>query len=86
LERLGILVGYKKRKYERFLSAGEIRIADFNKEFISYEDAKLFIKKLGIFKYNDWKNYKKIHKIKDIPTHIERVYSDKYINWKTFIE
>lgn len=76
---------YLKRKYKKFLESGDIKIANQNKEFLSYEDAGNFIKELEIKKYSEWRKYQKEHKITNIPTFLQRTYKDEYKNWKVFI-
>lgn len=74
---------YLKRKKEKFDISGNIKIASFNKQFISYNDAKSFIKELGIKTYRGWKKYKKENKIENIPSNME--YYEQYKGWKDFI-
>lgn len=74
---------YLKRKKEKFDKSGDIKVASFNKEFISYNEAKSIIKELGIKKYREWRKYKKENKIENIPSNME--YYDQYKGWKEFI-
>lgn len=76
---------YLKRKYEKFVKSGEIRIASFNKEFLSYKEASNFIKQNNIKKQKDWKVFKSQNKIDNIPSNPDSVYKNKgWVNWKSF--
>lgn len=74
---------YLKRKKEKFDKSGSIKIATFNKIFLSYDESRYYIKNLGINTYRDWRKYKKINKIDNIPSNIS--YYNEYKNWKDFI-
>jgi hypothetical protein len=75
---------YLKRKYEKFVLSGDIKVANFNKQFLSYQEAKKFIKSKGINGYREWRNYKKTNNIENIPSNPDKIYKE-YKNWKNFI-
>jgi len=74
---------YLRRKKEKFDDVGEIRIATFNKEFMTYEESRKYIKSLGITKYKEWRKYKKNNKIENVPSNPDRY--DEYTGWKDYI-
>jgi hypothetical protein len=76
---------YLKRKYDKFVDSGKIKIAPQNKKFLSYEEASEFIRKTGITNFSKWSEYRKDHEIDYIPTYFKRTYKDKWINWKIFV-
>lgn len=43
-----------KRKRDKFMSIGEINIATYNRKFLPYKKARLFVRKLGLKKWKDW--------------------------------
>jgi hypothetical protein len=63
--------------------AGNFKIASFNKEFLSFEDSRIFIKSNNIRTYRNWKKFKKINKIDNIPSNMD--YYECYTGWKDFI-
>lgn len=71
------------RKKDKLFDAGDIKIASFNKVFLSYNESKSFIKTIGIKKYKEWKKYKKDNKIDNIPSNME--YYKEYTSWYDFI-
>lgn len=73
---------YLKRKKEKFEKSGDIKIATFNKKFLTYNESKIYIKNLGIKTYRSWRIYKKNNEV-DIPSNMD--YYDEYTNWKDFI-
>lgn len=76
---------YLKRKYDKFVDSGDIKIAPQHIKFLSYEEAGEFIRTTGITNISRWLEYRKEHKINNIPSYPKRTYKEKYINWKTFI-
>lgn len=75
---------FLKRKYEKFKLSGEIKVASFDKKFLSYIDAGIFMRKNNINTYRQWRKYKKENKIIDIPSSPGVVYKE-YTNWSNFI-
>jgi len=73
---------YLKRKKEKFEKSGDIKIATFNKKFLTYNESKIYIKNLEIKTYRSWRIYKKNNEV-DIPSNMD--YYDEYTNWKDFI-
>ncbi len=77
---------FLKRKYEKFIGGGLIKIASFNLEFLNYGDAQKFVREKGIKKYKEWRKYKKDHNVVNIPANCEVIYKDKgWIDWETFV-
>lgn len=74
---------YLKRKKEKFDLAGDIKIASFNKKFLSYQESKIYIKNLGIKTYRAWRNFKKENKIENIPSDVSKY--KEYLCWSDFI-
>ena len=75
---------YIKRKYDKFVLAGDVKLStnDVSSLFMNYEDAKLYIKSLGIKRYRKWREYKKENNI-NIPSNLD--FYDDYLNWRDFI-
>ena len=49
---------------------------------LPFEDARLFVHRLGLKKQKEWREYcKSGRKTSDIPTHPERAYKDEWISW-----
>jgi len=71
--------------YGDFLGTG--RIANQNKTFISYEEAKKHISKLNIKSETEWRDYIKTNKnINNIPSSPENTYKNKgWIGWGDFL-
>jgi hypothetical protein len=74
---------FLKRKYDKFILAGNLKIASFNKEFLSFNESRIFIKNNDIKTYRNWKKFKKINKIDNIPSNMD--YYECYTGWKDFI-
>ena len=58
---------------------GTNKIADQFKEYLSFEEARNFMKENGILSYNEWKIFRKEKKIEKIPFKLERTY---FANWQ----
>jgi hypothetical protein len=57
---------------------GTYFIANHKRKFRSYDDARDFVRKLGLESQNEWKRYcKSGQKPNDIPTHPDRTYRNK---------
>ena len=57
-----------ERKYNKFIEAGEITIANKDRDFLSYEDAKKYVNKLNIKSHIEWLKYAKTERPKNIPS------------------
>ena len=67
-----------------FLGTGSI--ANYNRTFMSYEDAKAFVQGLGIKSFTEWREYcKSGKKPEDIPTTPEQVYKSEWNGWADFL-
>ena len=68
-----------------FLSTGNI--ANKDKFFMSFKDAKIFVKKLNLKSETEWRKYKKtLNFPNDLPRKPEKVYKNKgWISWKDFL-
>ncbi len=69
--------------YGDWLGTG--RIATFNKKYRRYEEARKFVIKLGLKRFNEWQEFcKSGKKPDDVPSRPERTYKDK--GWKSWKE
>lgn len=75
---------FLKRKYDKFILSGDIKIASFNKDFLSYKEAGLFMNVNNITKYRQWRKFKKDNRIENIPSSPDSVY-EEYTTWGNFI-
>ncbi len=66
---------------------GTGKIADINKEFRPFEEARKYVHKLNIKTWNEWRQYYKSgKKPDDIPTSPDRTYKDKgWISWNDWL-
>ena len=61
---------------------GTARIANQDRQYLTFEDAKKFVQTLGLKNLEDWRKYAKSeNKPKDIPTNPHNVYK---LEWKSF--
>jgi len=73
-----------KRKYNKFILAGNIKVASFDKEFLSFKEAGIFMRNNNITKYRQWRKFKKARRIENIPASPDSVY-EEYTTWDKFI-
>jgi hypothetical protein len=79
-----------QKSYEEFQSWGDFlgtgKIANQNREFLSYERAKDEVRKLGITTLRKWQNAVSIGSIpKNIPTLPSRTYKKEWMGWGDFL-
>lgn len=61
---------------------GTNRIANQNKEFLSFEEARNFVRNLGFKKQGQWRTWAKTaNKPKNIPANPSGVYANEWIGW-----
>jgi hypothetical protein len=73
------------RKYEKFKAAGDICIATKDREYLSFQDAKRYVSKLGINNQEEWQRYSKSkNKPSNIPSNPWLVYKNK--GWKNMYD
>ena len=65
-----------KRKRDLFEKSGDIKIASYNKKFLSYEDSKKYVRSKNIKTMREWRIYRQNNNIENIPTKPEKVYSE----------
>jgi superfamily II DNA or RNA helicase len=63
---------------------GTDKVADQFRVYLSFEEAKEFMRKHGILSMSDWVKYRKKHKIENIPFKLERTYSENWISTEDF--
>jgi hypothetical protein len=76
-----------KRKFDLFLKIGIIKVANKNKSFLEFDDAKNHIKSIGILNSMEWLGYcRSGEKPSNIPSNPNKIYKNKgWINWADWL-
>jgi len=77
-----------KRKYEKHIKNGEVRLSNSDKVFKTYENILSFSKSLGLKTSREWHSYFHINKnnINGIPDHPDIIYKESgWTNWYDFL-
>ena len=73
------------RKFELFHKLGSIRVASFNKNFLSYQEAQKIVSKLGLKTTRQWREWRR-GKPDNIPSAPDKIYKNKgWVNWKEWL-
>jgi superfamily II DNA or RNA helicase len=66
---------------------GTLRVADHLKEYLDFIDAREYARSLGLNKYDDWKDYKRVNKLPiNFPRNPDGVYKGRgWTNWGDFL-
>lgn len=64
--------------------AGNIKVASFDKKFLSFKEAGIFMRNNNITKYRQWRKFKKARRVENIPASPDSVY-EEYTTWDKFI-
>jgi hypothetical protein len=74
------------RKWEKMQKAGTINIALFERKFRSFEDARRFVRKLGLKSWGEWERYcASGQRPEDIPFYPKRTYITEYKDAKDWL-
>jgi hypothetical protein len=72
------------KNWGEFLGTG--KVADNEKKYRTFSDAKKFVQKLNIKSQSEWRAFAKTKKKPlDIPFKVERTYSQEWISWGDFL-
>jgi superfamily II DNA or RNA helicase len=63
---------------------GTDKVADQFRVYLSFDEAKEFMRKHKIISMPDWEKYRKLNKIENIPFKLERTYSENWIGAEDF--
>lgn len=75
-----------ERKAEIFRNLSPIKLATYQKEFLSYKEAKIKVKKINIKTWEEWRKYVVSgKKPSNIPSFPNRTYRGEFINMKDFL-
>jgi len=55
-------------------------------QFLPFEEAREFARSLKIKSYKDWLEYAKLKRAQGLPYHPDRVYADKWVDFKDFLD
>ena len=65
---------------------GTGRVADHLKNYLSFEEARDYVRKLNLKNSNEWKNYVKINNVQNIPKRADGTYEyEGWSGWKNFL-
>lgn len=65
---------------------GTGRVADHLKNYLSFEEARDYVRKLNLKNANEWKNYVKINNVQNIPKRADGTYENEgWSGWKDFL-
>ncbi len=65
---------------------GTGRVADHLKNYLSFKEARDYVRKLNLKNANEWKNYVKINNIQNIPKRADVTYEHEgWSGWKNFL-
>jgi superfamily II DNA or RNA helicase len=77
---------YKKEWVSMGDWLGTGRIADHLKEYLIFEEAKNFVRKLKLKNQDEWVDYVNKNKVQDIPKKADQTYENKgWAGWKDFL-
>lgn len=72
-----------ERKYRLFHNIGHVRVANKDKEFLSFKNARRQVRGLGLKSSADWFSFKE--RPLNIPSHPEKYYEEEWVSWSDWM-